>query len=83
MFCPLYYHLLYSSKKIIKRWEDEENPQDCLVSQVLNWGNTWHFFIQMEKRMVCKEGIIKFKAINSSDTMVVFFQIMNDTIKIF
>lgn len=36
MLYPLYYHLLYSSKKIIKIREDEENPQTCLVLQVLN-----------------------------------------------
>lgn len=38
MLCPFYYHLLYGSKKIVKIWEDEENPQSCLVSQVWTRG---------------------------------------------
>lgn len=42
------------------------------------------FLTQMEKLTVCKEGIIKFKTVNSSDTVVGFFpQIMNDRINIF
>lgn len=40
-------------------------------SQVLIWGNTY-FLIQMKKLTVCKEDIRKFKAINSSDTVLFF-----------
>lgn len=53
----------------MKRWEDEENPQNCLGSS-FELGKYIIFSIQMKKLTVCKQSIMKFNAMKSPETVI-------------